>query len=128
MPLYTVSTGLSLTVPRRKELANLIMEVHCGITGAPKTFVNVLYCENVPLADGITMNVLGTVRKGRTSAMNDTLQKELIQKISDLMKISDLQLELSLFEVPAQWVMEGGEILPEPGEEDQCEWLQKGHG
>lgn len=128
MPLYTVSTGRSLDVKSRKALANLIMDVHCGITGAPKTFVNVMYCENIPLEEGLQMNVLGAVRKGRTAEMNDTLQGELISQITAMFKMSDLQLDLSLFEVPAQWVMEGGEILPEPGEEDQCEWLQKGHG
>ena len=128
MPLYTVSTGRSLDVKSRKALANLIMDVHCGITGAPKTFVNVMYCENIPLEEGLQMNVLGAVRKGRTAEMNDTLQGELISQITAMFKMSNLQLDLSLFEVPAQWVMEGGEILPEPGEEDQCEWLQKGHG
>ena len=127
MPLYTVSTGRSLSVPNRKALANLIMDVHCVITGAPKTFVNVMYCDNIPLEDGLQMNVLGAVRKGRTAEMNATLQNTLIDKITEMFNMSDLQLDLSLFEVPAQWVMEGGEILPEPGEEDQCEWLQKGH-
>lgn len=127
MPLYTVSTTSSVPVTKRAELANLIMNVHCGITGAPETFVNVLFMENVPLEKGVSLNVLGAVRKGRTGEMNATLQQELVRRISELMKVPEFQMELSLFEVPAQWVMEGGEVLPEPGEEALCEWLQKEH-
>lgn len=127
MPLYTISTNSNIPRHQKKEIAKLIMQVHCGITGAPETFVNVIFSNGVPLNDGISVNILGTVRKGRTVEMSQVLQKELIEHISELMNISRLAIELPLFEVPAQWVMEGGEILPEPGEEDQCEWLQKEH-
>ncbi|GAA3555479.1 MULTISPECIES: tautomerase family protein [Marinobacter] len=127
MPLYMVSTQASIPVPKRQELASLIMNVHCGITGAPETFVNVLFMENVPLAGGITLNIIGNVRKGRTGEMNNTLRQEQISQISELMRVPEHQMELSLFEVPASWIMEGGEVLPEPGEEDQCQWLQAGH-
>ena len=127
MPLYMVSTQNSVPVEKRVELANLIMNVHCSITGAPETFVNVLFTKNVPLADGIVLNVIGNVRKGRTGEMNDTLRDEQRRQIASLMNVPEFQMELSLFEVPASWVMEGGEVLPEPGEEALCEWLQKGH-
>lgn len=127
MPLYMVSTQTPIPVAKRQELANLIMNVHCGITGAPETFVNVLFTENVPLSDGKTLNIIGNVRKGRTGSMNNTLRKEQAMRISELMKVPEHQMEISLFEVPASWIMEGGEVLPEPGEEDQCEWLQAGH-
>ncbi|CAM3850800.1 hypothetical protein [Parendozoicomonas haliclonae] len=127
MPLYTVTTRKSLPDQKREELANLIMNVHCGLTGAPETFVNVMYWENAPLNSGIAINVLGTVRKGRTPDMNQTLQNEMAAKISDLLLLSAGEIEMSLFEMPAQWIMEGGEVLPEPGEEAFCEWLQKGH-
>jgi len=122
-----VSTQSSVPVEKRVELANLIMNVHCGMTGAPETFVNVMFMENVPLNDGISLNVIANVRKGRTGEMNETLRQEQIRKISELIKVPEFQMELSLFEVPANWIMEGGEVLPEPGEEDSCEWLKKGH-
>lgn len=127
MPLYMISTQAPIPVPKRAELANLIMNVHCGITGAPETFVNVLFMDNVPLSEGISLNIIGNVRKGRTGEMNNTLRQEQIKHISDLMKVPEYQMQLSLFEVPASWIMEGGEVLPEPGEEAQCEWLQASH-
>ncbi|MBO9489447.1 hypothetical protein J7384_03635 [Endozoicomonas sp. G2_1] len=128
MPLYTISTQSSLPVQQREQLAKLIMDVHCGLTGAPETFVNVLFSTNAPLNRGIALNILGTVRKGRTATMNDELQLLMMDKVSELLRIPQLQMEISLFEIPARWIMEGGEILPEPGEEDDCEWLQNGHG
>lgn len=127
MPLYMVSSHTSIPVPKRVELANLIMNVHCGITGAPETFVNVMFMENTPLKDGVVLNIIGNVRKGRSGEMNDLLRQEQMRQISQVMGVPEFQMELSLFEVPANWVMEGGEVLPEPGEEAMCEWLQKGH-
>lgn len=127
MPLYTVSTRTPIPEKQREALANSIMNTHCGLTGSPETFVNVIFMEGVPLREGVVLNVVGNVRKGRTPDMNENLQQLQRENISELMRVPQFQMELSLFEVPAQWVMEGGEILPEPGEEDQCEWLQEGH-
>ena len=127
MPLYTVSTQTAIANDKREALANLIMNVHCGITGAPETFVNVMFVQNVPLEEGVALNVVAGVRKGRTPKMNDTLKAEMIKSIAELMRLAEFQVQLAMFETPAQWIMEGGEILPEPGEEALCEWLQKGH-
>ena len=85
------------------------------------------FSTNAPLNNGIALNILGTVRKGRTATMNDELQLLMMDKVSELLRIPQLQMEISLFEMPARWIMEGGEILPEPGEEDDCEWLKNGH-
>ncbi|SDI15949.1 hypothetical protein SAMN05216603_12335 [Pseudomonas benzenivorans] len=127
MPLYAVSTRTAISAENRSKLAKLIMDVHCGITGAPETFVNVMFMKNIPLRDGISLHIVGGVRKGRTSTMNEILQKDLKQCIAELMIVPEFTIDLSLFETPAQWIMEGGEILPEPGEEALCEWLQNGH-
>lgn len=127
MPLYTISTENSIAVETRGQLANLIMDVHCAITGAPQTFVNVVFSENVPIKAEAKLSILGAVRKGRTAELSMTLQQELIRQIAKHLDVADSEVDLSLFEVPAQWVMEGGEVLPEPGEEALCEWLQKGH-
>ena len=82
MPLYTISTENSLAVETRETLANLIVDVHCTITGAPETFVNVVYSENVPIKADAKMSILGAVRKGRTAELSMTLQKELIRRIA----------------------------------------------
>ncbi|MEH6345080.1 MAG: hypothetical protein V7785_08350 [Bermanella sp.] len=127
MPMYTVSTNKPLEIVKRQELARVIMNIHCGLTKAPQTFVNVIYSQNVSLKDGIAINVLGNVRKGRTPEMNARLTKDMHEAVANFLNIGQNLVELSLFEVSASWVMEGGNILPEPGEEDDCEWLQQQH-
>lgn len=124
MPLYTVSTKTPIPAPVKQQLAKLIMDVHCGITGAPETFVNVVYSEGVPMSDDMAYHILATVRKGRTKDMNNELKNEMCRQIVKLLNTSPQLLKLSIYEMPAAWVMEGGNILPEPGEEDQCGWLQ----
>lgn len=125
MPLYTVSTTSNTPSTLKKQIAQLIVNVHCRITGAPETFVNVIFSKGVPLKSNTSMHILGSVRKGRTNETSNVLKQELLEKISSLTNTQQSSLDFSLFEVPAQWVMEGGEILPEPGEEDFCEWLQE---
>ena len=127
MPMYTVSSRSQIPQDKKNQLAKLITDSHCGFTGAPRTFVNVIYSQNVSLERGIAVNVLGNVRKGRTEESNKVLTEELHRDISRLLNIRPQDMELSLMEIPARWVMEGGEVLPEPGEEDACEWLQNGH-
>lgn len=127
MPLYTVSTTNSVPRTQRQAISQLIMKVHCELTGAPETFVNVVFSSNVPLKDGVVLHVLGAVRKGRTPLMKDTLQQEMIERICEFMRVPEFQMQFKMHEVPAQWVMEGGEVLPEPGEEALCEWLQQEH-
>lgn len=124
MPMYTVSSRLSVSSNLRQPLAELIMNTHCGLTGAPETFVNVVYSNSVPLHDGIDVQVFAAVRFGRTEDTNKILKERMHNNISELLGMPKNKLEVSLMEVPAAWVMEGGNVLPEPGEEDQCEWLQ----
>lgn len=125
MPLYSISTKQALSFPMREALANVILRSHCTITNAPEAFVNVIFHQNVPLRPKVNINVMANVRRGRTHEMNNDLCNELKRRIAELMAIQEQCIELSLFEVSASKVMEGGEILPEPGEESLCEWLKE---
>lgn len=125
MPLYTVSATANVPAQHKQALAQLIVDIHCAYTGAPETFVNVIYWEKFPLKTGIKFHLLATVRKGRSKALNDELYKDMHAKTCKLLNISNDELDLDLVEVPAIWVMEGGHVLPDPGEEDQCDWLNQ---
>lgn len=127
MPMYMVSSVHSISASQKEKVANVIVDTHCGITDAPRTFVNVVFSEGVPLKNGWKHEVLGAVRKGRTGEMNAKLQQTLTENIVEALNESATSVGLSLLEVPATWVMEGGHVLPEPGEEDQCEWLNPSH-
>lgn len=125
MPLYTVSTREALDGDVKAKLAMMITDVHCAHTGAPRTFVQVYFAQNLPLAEAVDLNVQASVRAGRSAELNKQVEVDLIQQVADLSGISLNHISFNLFEIPASWVMEGGVILPEPGEE--AEWLEK-HG
>lgn len=124
MPLYTISSNAPIPDSKKAELARLIMNVHCGLTGAPETFVNVIFSQGVPLPENANYHILAGVRKGRTGDMNAQLRSEIASQCAELLETPVTKLKLDMAEMPAAWIMEGGNILPEPGEEDQCEWLQ----
>ena len=123
MPMYTVSTKAPLNSQVKLKVAQAITNINCELTGAPKGFVNVVFSENVPLRRHVALNIFGNIRKGRTPEMNQELSDSLVNEIGILSNIAKEAIEISLFEVPATWVVEGGEVLPEPGEEDKCNWL-----
>jgi phenylpyruvate tautomerase PptA (4-oxalocrotonate tautomerase family) len=125
MPLYTVSAHSPLPENIRQPLAQLIMKVHCELTGAPETFVQVVMSFGVPLEKKFSLQVFGNVRKGRTDDALQLLAQTLNREIAALLQTAAAAIDVSLFEVPASWVMEGGEVLPEPGEEAECQWLNE---
>ncbi|GAA6150970.1 hypothetical protein [Pseudoteredinibacter isoporae] len=123
MPLYTVSTRGELSAGIKAKVAGMITDVHCAHTEAPRTFVQVIFSENLPLREGIDLHVLASVRAGRTQQLNDDIEQDIVQRIECISSVPRSRIEYQLFPVPASWVMEGGVILPEPGEE--AEWLEK---
>ncbi len=125
MPMYTVSTHSPLPENIRQPLAQLIMKIHCELTGAPKHFVQVVMSFGVPLEKKFSLQIFGNIRKGRSAEDIQQLTQTLKNEIATLLQKPAKAIDVSLLEVPASWVMEGGEILPEPGEEADCEWLNE---
>ena len=125
MPLYTVSTSNTLDQTVKTQIAAEITKIHCDVTGAPETFVNVVFWDDFPLAKSSQLHILSAVRKGRKAEMRADLQSQLASKISQITGLKAQSIETDLFEIPARFVMEGGHILPDPGEEAQCEWLNE---
>lgn len=122
MPLYTVSTRAPLPDAAKAKIAMMITDVHCGHTGAPRTFVQVMYSENAPLNEGVDLHIYASVRAGRTLQTNDGIEEDMVDQICEITGFSLRQIGFAIFNVPARWIMEGGAVLPEPGEEE--EWLK----
>ena len=123
MPLYTISTREPLSARVKEGVAMMITDVHCAHTGAPRTFVNVYFSHNVPLRRGIDLHVLGTVRAGRTAQTNNEIEADMVEQVAALTGLLPVQVDFAMFPVSASWIMEGGTVLPEPGEE--AEWLEE---
>ncbi len=126
MPLYrcTVAEGLT-TLEQRSLIAKEITRIHCETTGALPGFVHAFFAEDAKrkLPAGKQAVVLGSIRAGRTPEQKEKLVSEMRSAIASILGRAADEVQVATVEVPARWVMEGGHILPEPGEEE--EWLAR---
>ncbi|GAB2889070.1 tautomerase family protein [Microbulbifer echini] len=121
MPLYTISTQRPLSSVEQQMLVSEITEVHCTVTGAPAQFVQVVFSQGVYLRSKNIVHVLGSIRSGRSDKIKSTLANGFIETASKVLGCPTSRCEVDLIDVPASWVIEGGAVMPEPGEEQ--EWL-----
>ena len=124
MPLYICSTQKdALDQPAKEKIANAITDIHCSVTGAPASFVHAVFFEDHPqFSPGDkTLLVRGTIRRGRSDAQKSEIAKKIKSSLAELGGAEAQQVDALIRETPASWVMEGGEIMPEPGEE--AEWF-----
>ena len=122
MPLYNFSTQDNFPEDLRQGVADIITDVHCELTGAPRTFVNVIFNEGIPIEKHLDFHLLGNIRQGRTGEQRLQLADTLAERLGKLLNAPPQSRQVELFDVPASWVMEGGAILPEPGSPEEAAW------
>ena len=124
MPLYICNTQQStLDSEQKTAIAQSIVDIHCSVTGAPACFVHTVFFEEAaqfPL-DEQRLNVRGTIRKGRTNDQKDLIAAQIEQMLVEKTDAEPEEVIALIRETPASWVIEGGEIMPEPGQE--AAWL-----
>jgi len=128
MPLYRCAVAEGLTTEaQRARIAKEIVRIHCGATGAPASFVHAFFSEIPPdaLPAGKVAFVLGTIRSGRSDDQKARIVSELTHVLAEVLGRGPDDVGVVTADVPSKWNMEGGELLPEPGEE--AEWLAR-HG
>jgi phenylpyruvate tautomerase PptA (4-oxalocrotonate tautomerase family) len=125
MPVYTLACNNFLNTSTSQRIAEAITNVHIETTGAPAEFVSVVFMYGQPLKPNIRMSVNGNVRSGgnRNKELTEDLKRKLLKAMADASALAESQIEVNLLGFPASWVMEGGEILPEPGQEHG--WLKR---
>lgn len=125
MPFYhaTVRPDV-LDVEGREALANDITDLHCRVTGAPRTFVHVLFTidDSDRLPDGVDCSYRANIRSGRTSAQKDELAAGLRTATADRSDAVPSGVVVEIEETQASFVMEGGTLLPEPGSPEEEAW------
>ena len=126
MPLYLCNSAPdSIPAPARAAIAADITRIHCDATGAPPQFVHAFFLEDAaspPLGD-LTAVVAGSIRGGRNDGQKQQIIDGIRASIAEHAGIDLSATAVITTDVPASWAMEGGEVMPEPGEE--AEWLER---
>ena len=124
MPLYICNSAPN-AIPESKKakIAADVTDIHCEVTGAPRSFVHVFFFEDAPQQplNGKSAFLFGNIRAGRTEKQKQELVESMRASISGHTGLSPDDIAVDTTDVPAGWVMEGGTLLPEPGDED--DWL-----
>ena len=134
MPLYICSSDKGAIPGELKgAIAAEVTRVHCDITGAPPTFVHCFFFEKggpeIALLEHVFKSssdkpylLFGNLRAGRTEETKNRVIEEMCAGVASILGIDRQQIDMATQDIPAKWVMEGGDLLPEPGEEEA--WLR----
>lgn len=117
MPLYTVSTKKPVSESKKLSIVKSITETHCQLTGAPANYVQVVFAQGIPLPRKMAFHVLGSIRSGRSDEIKTKIRQQIVAALSEL-DAKKRATEVVIFDVPASWVIEGGEMMPEPVQEN----------
>jgi phenylpyruvate tautomerase PptA (4-oxalocrotonate tautomerase family) len=128
MPIYTCTTAQStLSVDVKAALAGEITRIHATVNHVPSTYVNVVFHElaadNV-YTDGQPAQPLlinGWVRTGQPEDETSQLVTEIADAATRVTGIPANRVLVVIQNSPARFAIEGGGVLPEPGEEQV--WL-----
>lgn len=124
MPFYhaVVRPGL-LAEPDREHLANDVVDIHCGVTGAPRSFVHVLVTDDDGrLPEGRNGIVRGTIRAGRTDAQKAEITSGMSAALAQRSGVEVESVDCTTRDIEASFTMEGGALLPEPGSPEEEAW------
>ena len=113
MPLYRCTTPpQTLNDTTRKAIAEAITTIHCELTGAPPTFVHVQFF------DGPQATIHGGIRAGRDAVLTERLVDRCCREVG---AIAGVGFSMRTSATDAAVIFEGGEVFPEPGDEQA--WL-----
>jgi phenylpyruvate tautomerase PptA (4-oxalocrotonate tautomerase family) len=131
MPVYTcTTTSGTLAGSTKRELAAEITRVHAEINHVPATYVNVVFLDVAPhdlYTDSQPANPLlinGWVRQGHPAFDTTRLALAVAAAGSRVTGLATEQVLVVIQNSPAHGAVEGGRVLPEPGQESA--WLS-GH-
>ncbi len=122
MPLYLCNAVRdSIPEAAKPKIAADITTIHCDVTGAPPTFVHAFFFEDAPEhpLNGKNVFLFGNIRAGRTREQKQMMISRMRQSIHIHTGVPVEEIIVDTTDVPASWVMEGGDLPPEPSNEDE---------
>lgn len=130
MPVYTCTAARgTLTSESKAALAAEITRIHAAINKVPPTYVYVTVTE-LP-ADSVfaggepgkPLIITGWARRGHPQEALTRLALELASAGSRISGVDERHVIVVIQDSPARSAVEGGRVLPEPGQEK--EWLRQ---
>ena len=130
MPVYTCTAAQgTLTRESKASLAAEITRIHAAINHVPPAYVNVIFAEP-PSEDvfaggvpGTPLIITGWARRGHPQEGTTRLALELSAAAVHITGVAESHVMVVIQDSPARSAVEGGQVLPEPGEEK--EWLAR---
>ncbi|MGH1492555.1 MAG: tautomerase family protein [Acidimicrobiales bacterium] len=118
MPLYQCyAPPGSLDDEQRVKVAQAITDIHCELTTAPPTFVHVQFHDRNTAGDAQPIKLSGGIRAGRPDAVTEELVSRISAAVSEIGGLAPDSITMRTTETPASWILEGGRVMPEPGQE-----------
>jgi phenylpyruvate tautomerase PptA (4-oxalocrotonate tautomerase family) len=128
MPVYTCTTAqATLSADIKAALAGEITRIHSAVNHVPSTYVNVVFNEQPAdsvYTDGRPAQPLiinGWVRSGHPDDEASRLVAEIADAATRVTGIPCERVLVVIQNSPARFAIEGGRVLPEPGQEQA--WL-----
>ena len=122
MPLYRCSYPEGALDPQqRAALAVAFTDIHCDLTGAPRTFVHVQFHPRAPRTGHTPFELHAGIRAGRDRELAQAIIDRCIAAVRATTSAPAADVTMRTSSTPASWILEGGRVLPEPGEEN--DWL-----
>jgi len=142
LPTYICTSLENRLAPEQKELIVAdITRIHCAATEAPSYFVQVIFetvvAQNYfvggkPLQHDLIF-IYGRIRTGRAMQTKTRMIQDMAEAVGLAARIPKTGVWIYIGELPARHLIEGGHVLPEPGDEDAWfealpladrEWMQ----
>jgi phenylpyruvate tautomerase PptA (4-oxalocrotonate tautomerase family) len=129
MPIYTCTIREStLSTDTKTALAREIARIHSAINHVPSTYVNVAFHELAAdslYTDGVQSSpvlVSGWVRAGHPETETTRLAVGIADAVTKTTGIDANRVMVVFESSPARFAVEGGRVLPEPGQEQA--WIE----
>lgn len=126
MPTYVcTSVRGHLSAAKKQEIAQEITRIHCDATQAPGYFAQVVfedvepgnyYIGGEPLCHGHVF-VHGRTRAGRSAQLKTQMVRDLARELGRIAGLPPTGVWVYVSELPSRQFIEGGHVLPEPGDE-----------
>lgn len=129
MPTYAFTTARAVTPDQRARIAQSVTAIHAGEADAPRAFVQVIFYHVEPGSIFIAGEpaspdhvwVRADIRAGRTPEQKAAILTRVMDETSTILGLSEQDVWVYVSDIPAEGVLEFGNVLPPPGGE--AAWL-----